>query len=196
MRNCIYCGESFKKHGNKKFCSSKCQRLAYADLKYERRLESLPKKICKVCGKEFTVNHTTTQQICNSPECRKKVRKANYEAMYVELTCKHCGEKFKGLKHRKYCSKKCSGDRRIKPTTKKGRVGICKKCGKEYVKNHNDQMYCSSKCYGKSKEIKIYKPCENCGKQINVKWKGRRFCDKECEWEFKRKVKEKNEIKK
>src|SRR3990167_1084026 len=70
--------------------------------------------------------------------------------------CSKCGNEFEARGNRsKYCSIKCQYG-----------IGVCRTCGKEFVKKSNTTGdYCSSRCWYNSEDFKDveYKKCSHCG---------------------------------
>lgn len=73
-------------------------------------------------------------------------KKNGYIRKYKMFTCKHCGKQFEARvdSPRKYCSRKCDGERKKKEL--KGYQYVCKQCGKEYRSTHKESFFCSKKC--------------------------------------------------
>lgn len=88
--------------GSAKYCSKRCL--------YDRNKADTLRK-CECCGKEFTSPPSQTHVKTCSTECGYKVHQVWNEKEKVELTCKHCGDKF--FEHeskagsRVYCSRTC-----------------------------------------------------------------------------------------
>ena len=65
----------------------------------------------------------------------------------IETKCEFCSKPIKSYKSqiRKYCSRKCFAEARIK----KKKTFICLNCGKKFVPRRNDKYrdYCSIKCF-------------------------------------------------
>lgn len=64
-------------------------------------------------------------------------------------------------------------------------IELCKICGKEFVKNVYNQIYCSSKCYNiamnnnRRQETK-FNICPICGKEFKLKVHNQIYCSEEC----------------
>lgn len=107
---CDYCGKEFLKYkcevekGLRKghthnYCSKECYK--------KTQLKKPPDKICKSCGKLFSV---TSQTNINEFCCKRCFHDYNTKDR-IECICEECGKKFYMLesvaKYRKYCSQKC-----------------------------------------------------------------------------------------
>jgi very-short-patch-repair endonuclease len=106
-RTCLICGKKFKiksylvRQGYGKFCSRKCQFVAYEKKRIKIK--------CQNCGKEILVPVSVGER---KNFCSKKC-KDDYERDYVKKICKNCRKEFllprweenkgKGL----FCSRKC-----------------------------------------------------------------------------------------
>lgn len=169
------------------------------------------KAVCRVCGNEF--NKLGRSVTCSS-KCSDINRKRHYEkykinnksnrGVYAE--CKICGEKFRKYGTTLTCSAKCreinnrnliyAGTKKWVKKRQKDKKGICKICGKEFLKNGSSTKCCSDECrvvnskrreYAKSKkkELKrqlqriVSKICPVCGKTF--KGNGNKyFCSEDC----------------
>ena len=77
------------------------------------------KLICPICGKGFIVSGNA-QKFCSS-ECRYIAHKAKPKGER-EFICSCCGDKFKSIKKKKYCSVQCSNFIHGRTTERKKRV--------------------------------------------------------------------------
>lgn len=87
---------------------------------------------CLECGNSFTPKQKT-QKFC-SKKCKTEFNK------YSDNTCESCGNVFRGVKGRKYCSTECR-----KSVTREERK--CKKCGNTFIERiKHDRKFCSTEC--------------------------------------------------
>lgn len=138
---CLNCGKSFQviparyKDGRGKYCSKACI-YAHKNSKVHR--------ICKGCGKTFTVYPSQVDECC-SLECSYEARR-----IQINLTCEHCGKAFRrrksDVKHkRNYCSPECfSKSRRL--------IIKCNHCGKSIERwigeaKRQTLHYCDKACW-------------------------------------------------
>lgn len=167
----------------------------------------LVKRICKTCGKEFSVSESKIKsgggKYCSN-ECRH-VGKRNK----IKRICPICGEEFSvypsGIKRGqgKYCSRKCMGiaqQGENNPSWKGGKVKcVCKTCGEEfyvsvYEKNNGGGKYCSRECMSigyTGENSPVWKGgqtkciCQTCGEEFfvitaKIKNGGGKYCSKKC----------------
>lgn len=123
--------------------------------------------ICKNCDKEFYFykSSTTGRGSFCSRKCKGEFTKKNSGAIRI---CPICKKEFyaKGNpKKRMCCSRDCGAKYR-----KKGKVVLCKKCGKEFYKPQNQlkkNNFCSRDCANKwQARNKIQFICKICGKKF------------------------------
>jgi hypothetical protein len=133
---CDVCGTEFKTRpsyakSGRKCCSKKCAHIHHSKVMTEKNaiIYIRPKKLCKNCGKEFTIKLSRDKKgygVFCSKKCQgdwasKNTRGKNswfWKGGLVIQECKKCNKKFlakpshikKGL--RKFCSKKCTFDYR------------------------------------------------------------------------------------
>lgn len=161
-KNCLICGKEFKAtKSNQKLCGSYNCKLEwqrkkhreYSKKAYDKKRMKPLVKICKVCGKEFTVN--VPHQLYCSDACRflqntyknrdlwlERTAKKENRQIYTK-TCEHCGGTFRTLKqNRLHCSKPECRRARVEAniTTYKTRERFDKKLAQEtldeYKRNH------------------------------------------------------------
>ena len=71
---------------------------------------------------------------------------------------------------------------------------ICSICGKEFISNKNNRLFCSKKCRGLSERKRIIFKCDNCGKEISIKQSyykedlKHHFCCRKCSDEYNHKI--------
>lgn len=127
-------------------------------------------KICEVCGKEFLVMPSLSQQRFCSRECQGKwqseARSGENSSCWkggkVIKVCEVCGEEFLVTpalaSASRFCSSKCFGRHHSEnirgensPVWKEKVVQICDECGKEFsvIPSKSHQRFCSRECYGK-----------------------------------------------
>lgn len=189
VEHCKHCGKEFiPERGNQIYCSKRCVILEGTDRRYRKRLENMPKKICEICGREFTVNFSANQKICGRIECENAREEIWKESYYITKTCEHCGKEFKGYKTRKFCSRECTYKSRIVHRT--GEILKCLHCGEEFEKRHKNQKYCGYDCFYDHVANKETVNCLNCGKEIKKEYEGRKYCNLNCFNEHKRKKKQ------
>ena len=139
------------------------------------------KLICKICGKEFKVNHSDVKK--GRRFCSKKcsnVYKTLQPNSKLKFACKICGKEFltfpSNAKQRAnlYCSWKCKTEGRSKPFK-------CQTCGKEFrVYKSDKRKFCSAQCMGISNKVDRKKICPTCGEEFNYKDNGQKFCSLRC----------------
>lgn len=89
--------------------------------------------------------------------------------------CKVCGREFKSInKYSSCCSLLCLHKKFSNSSF--NRVGKCKKCGKEFLKQGR-KIYCSQACDPRTFTQK--KECVICGKEFDKKRYNHKFCE-EC----------------
>lgn len=145
---CKQCGKTFSAPNNqkdRKFCSREC---FFASMR-------TPGRRCVVCGKPIDRRRGKTVRCC-SYSCagvlkirEGKVRKKEPPKM-EERTCEQCGKTFT-VEHsstRKFCSSKCRSERYRQAYATSGikEPRVCPQCGKEFMPNCKQQMFCSSGC--------------------------------------------------
>lgn len=109
--------------------------------------------------------------------------------------CKYCGGEFvpRVRNSMEYCSIECRDKASGRKRYTSGSVGVCRVCGKEFVKRYGNERICSDECRDASfrqKKHKYYKrtyiptgkaktetKCEWCGSEAN----GKKYCSKNCE---------------
>lgn len=153
------------------------------------------KKVCPVCGKEFTTPYTF-KKFC-SVECRTPsyYNKRKLKNKIYNRICLVCGKSFSTTDKRKiYCNDKCT-DKACKIREKEKRREameatrkVCPTCGKVFKPNVHNQEFCCKKCLRKAK-YKEYKnsimseyekTCPTCGKQFTAIKRNTIYCSSEC----------------
>lgn len=141
--SCAQCGQPFtvrrSMSANRQYCSIRCAHDA----------ETIHRKICPTCGKEF-IHQTKTH--C-SLECR-------INPTYAWTSCPECGKEFRYYRKypRKYCSRECSAVNNAVNNLgvyERGKPSVlvpCDKCGKEFLKLYNQYRattshFCSRACF-------------------------------------------------
>lgn len=113
-RRCAVCGKKIDPRRGKtvRCCSQKCAGV----LKIREgkvRKKSPPRmveRVCKLCGKTFTVPHTSYRTLCSS-QCVSEVIKRKSDIPGDERTCPQCGKVFappKRFKKTIFCSEHCA----------------------------------------------------------------------------------------
>ena len=157
--------------------------------------DTIYKKICPVCGKEFETYYSYTK-FC-STECRSAYYYNNIKAKkkVYNRVCSVCGNTFSTTDKRKiYCSEKCT-DRACKIREKEERRKamnatrkVCPTCGKVFKPNVHNQVFCCKRClrkanyqeYKKSIMSEYKKTCPTCGKQFIATKRNTIYCSSEC----------------
>ena len=118
---CVKCGNKYIGHFNSKYCTDclskgnwKLRKIADNRIDPVEKSDEREPRICKYCGKEFTVWHGN-QCYC-SEECRHSAYKLSQNAYhrkwyaenratgrYKEKTCCVCGNKYIGFGRSIYC---------------------------------------------------------------------------------------------
>ena len=112
---CPICNKEFTSLKYQVYCSAKCRikrnnNILLQKLKEAHRVT----KVCKVCGKLFETNRGTQQIYCSS-ECAYKGSAILRRLRTTKtIRCKNCGEKFKAMKGRMFCSVTCAKDYYLK----------------------------------------------------------------------------------
>jgi len=179
IKKCQYCGKEFKtSHANKIYCSRGCYSLARIKPRYCKicgKQIALGSSNSKYCSRECYLKEEKIKKICNfckkpyigsnitfcSKECQLAWHRAKREAegrvknpnYGRERPCLYCGELFKGVPSRKYCSCECAAAAKSKNIKK-----ICLACGEEFTINKEtswqNPKFCSPECqvlYNKTK---------------------------------------------
>ena len=121
---CEQCGKPVPK-GRRKFCSDKCSKIYFGQLK-------ITPKLCEHCGKKVPKGRS----IYCSDECRL----AHYGITNrVNKTCEICGKELTGYQ-KKYCSVECKNVSQGKINENK----TCEICGKPLTGNR--MCFCSNEC--------------------------------------------------
>lgn len=143
-KECLQCGKQFKpKRSTSKYCSQECQWLSMTK-------RDLSIHICKVCGKEFTLNRTGLKGYYCSREC-SYLDEAN--PMYD-----HSVQIDEANKRKKYGQElkeaKAECKQRLKEIDSQlkelSRFTECKVCGRMF-KSYNGSVFCSDDCRRKYK---------------------------------------------
>lgn len=131
----------------------------------------------------------------------KDIKTKNKELKQIYKKCKECNAllhinnyyKNKGcVNGRESVCKKCR-DEKAKLRNEK----VCAVCNKVFTSRKKNQLYCSSKCSGTSKENKLLVNCTYCEKELyRTEWEINKntngnFCNRDCQINWK-KTKEKN----
>ena len=113
----------------------------------------------------------------------------------MQKTCKQCGKTFEVFYgpnlRRKYCSDECRDKASGRIRYKQGAPAICKECGKEFIKQYGNEVFCSDSCKHRGrlkwrreeyKRTFVPKPpkftaCAVCGTETN----GSKYCSTGCE---------------
>jgi len=159
--NCLFCGEELTGKHQKKYCSVDCQKKDRSRQSAEKR-----KRICKVCGKEFTMHWLSGKakkgevkegQFC-SRECKWNARRKPIKVRVWH--CKICGKDMSA--YGVYCSDECRKEKErrryhsnseviclklreaYEPKEKKDRV--CGICGAVFATAYRTKSYCSYEC--------------------------------------------------
>ena len=169
---CLYCGKTFyplyERH--RKYCSTKCyhalrasrkkKTIPIAELRGEKHPRWAGKRYCKICGAELFDRNDRRIRRCNSEECKRAsiARKGHREERTI-VKCLWCGKESSvtpSKKHRKFCSKKCSGQYRSEHAKDSWTTFICKFCKEEFKANDSrirrteadgyKVRFCSKRC--------------------------------------------------
>lgn len=143
-KNCLQCGKLFKpKRNTSKYCSQECQWLSMTK-------RDLSTHVCKVCGKEFTLNRTGLKGYYCSRECSYADKDGN--PMYsLQNECRRLKELAKEnervAKENKRIAKE--NEKRIRELIKmssKFRSFECKECGNTCYTTSDKETYCNGEC--------------------------------------------------
>jgi very-short-patch-repair endonuclease len=96
--------------------------------------------------------------------------------MRVESTCPFCHSSFshEASARRKYCSKTCHDQSRLKFVN-------CRTCGTRYHKDANrGPLYCSRGCAAIGRRTKVERPCEQCHQLFLPFSKDQKYCSQKC----------------
>ena len=115
--------------------------------------DTIYKRICPVCGKEFTA--LDKRKVYCHPNCTAAAYRDRHRVKH-EKVCPICGKKFTTCRSADvYCSKECYEESKviyrhthkvIKEQVKK----TCPVCGKEFIGKNSRRTYCSRKCQYKA----------------------------------------------
>ncbi len=112
----------------------------------------------------------------------------------MQKKCKYCGAEFvpRVRNSMEYCSIECRNKASGRVRYQSGKTGICRVCGREFVKRYGNERLCCDECRDKAFRqsnhksfMKRYVPnpreshsrCICCGAETN----GKMYCSKECE---------------
>lgn len=197
---CEQCGKPFIAEKGARFCSNKCKAAHRRAIGADNET-----RICKECGKTFTVNRYKKTEFC-SGTCAStyngKIRHDKYvkgladgtiQSPVVEAVCPICGETF--TKKRWESKKVCSPECRIKYTAQKqtGRSNVitktfrhvCEVCGCEYENHSAHSTVCSTRCKQRKAAAKgrgmVEAVCVVCGaKFMHTKYNNSQTCSRKC----------------
>lgn len=175
FKQCKICGEEFIPHSSRqsycgnthkricKICGSefdyKCEANSNPDICYDCRGQKYI-KICKICGKQF-VTTSPNKQICDNPhyttciDCGKQFLLSNDRLYEHKQYCPECSSKHRGENIKSSQSKLPQGWN----TSKSEYIRKCKYCGKEFVTNKYNKLYCDGPHYA---------TCQVCGKKFTI----------------------------
>ena len=170
LKTCKNCGKEITTEGRALFCCADCQTIFYSkDIKKEIKAETLIKRICKYCGKEFET--TNKKRLHCNEYCKNQYkyrRKKNNEIEEIKKNCIYCGTEFETKNLNKlYCSSKCAVNKRR----------TCKHCGKIYF-GISEKQFCSVECM-KEHRKKIVK-CKICGNEFETSTLHQKYCSDKC----------------
>ena len=144
---CDYCGKDFlaKRSSYDKLLNGERKHLYCSVDCANNGFKNSVTKICKNCGKEFTVWKSYENQEYCSKDCLYEYKK-NHSVNEI-ITCPICNKEFR-QKHpkQKYCSTGC------RDISMQSRITcICEYCGKEFKRiksevDKNKHHYCSNEC--------------------------------------------------
>lgn len=107
------------------------------------------KKVCPVCGKEFTTTNKRKIHCCAN--CRAAFYRDKHRNVYKKV-CLICGKEFTVNRCLNvYCSKECYEKSKViyrhtHKVVKEKVKKMCPVCGKEFVTSVYNKRYCSRKC--------------------------------------------------
>lgn len=144
---CDYCGKEFlaKRSSYEKLLKGEQKHLYCSVECANNGFKNSITKICKNCGKEFTVWKSYESQEYCSKDCMYEYKR-NHSVNKIKI-CPICNKEFK-QKHpeQKYCSVECRNE------SMRSRITcICEYCGKEFDRkksevNKNKHHYCLNEC--------------------------------------------------
>lgn len=184
--NVLYINNYYKNKGcvnNRESICKKCR---------DQKAKNRNKKICVICGKQFT-SRSKNQIYCSNKCCSRSKENRIY------FNCDNCGKESYDIKSSYYnsinhfCSNKCLGEwksKKLKNNKFTRTVKYkCDYCGQEaecteYKYMRSKTHYCSSKCRDSINKITFN--CEKCGKETTkVKSEYNKskhhYCSVECE---------------
>ena len=146
--SCYSCGNDFSKkpslvaRSKRHYCSVDCRKIG-------------EERACKKCGKAFYAANARIEsgfgEFCSTACARSHSKKTR--------VCELCGLEFHRLGGGKYCSKKCSGQARIKHERTP-----CVTCGKD---TSGGRKFCSVACHNESQSRnKTSHVCKICGEEF------------------------------
>lgn len=162
IKICNYCNEEFKtRDKRRKYCSQTCY--------FESKKQKIIDKICKVCGKTYTValsqsdKYSTCSKEC-SIQYQNNLREERAKKHRVKQCCEYCNKEYDVIlsvynnksRNSRFCSMKCrnlweSENRRGENHHAWSQVLVCcDNCGDNfYIKNYkkdNTNKFCSVLC--------------------------------------------------
>lgn len=194
-KTCAECGSEYQTNREEqKYCSRKCSFSA------KRTGRTVHTKVCQYCGRIFqTVNKNGKYctSACTSRDAGEKRR--------GEYFCEYCGKPrwSDHPKRNRFCSRECATKMRnlinLPAKAEKERLWKekhrrkCPVCGKEFVANTLNRVYCSSRCLytvnlkqKRDEYAEEYEPvtftCAECGKSVTTRCgdKHRVYCSNSC----------------
>ena len=141
---------------------------------------------CPCCGKLFIQAHHS-QTFC-SPRCRRLNHNQHVRSPMASKTCALCGKSFQtNTDVRKFCSSECAHEntRRRQAGTldrRNGAIIKCKECGSEFIKYHQNQIYCDEHRVRASRELlpAHQMKCVICGSEFLARRIDAKTCGEEC----------------
>lgn len=206
-RYCIVCGSVLKGKA-KSTCSRECYKISLQNK--PRNKESAPNykpqlhierhRYCLYCGRDISVKYRDLKNpralYCNE-FCRTQftyyLKQSHIGGCtdYTTKVCGKCGMEFVTVNdYEDYCCIECSGNEVIHKVVHQGE---CAYCGKHFRQKNKDDIYCSNRCFIKSKLESPYvvkrKACENCNIERNGDIEDIRagklsFCNNDCYKDF------------
>lgn len=168
---CAHCGKPLNKD-QEKYCSRSCMREAWAAASEAKR-----RRVCKMCGKEFTMRHPSGKankgEVEEGQFCSRKCRGQWVSAQAALNTINGLSVRKGGMKA---------------STMSKIYARHCTVCGKAFVSRRSDRKFCSKNCsvqchqQRKTPHRKLEHKCKQCGKKFIPEYgnKRRAFCSDIC----------------
>lgn len=178
---CENCGKEFWVHSSREDTARRCS------MKCRKR----EKRLCKICGQEYSVMPSVLTQTCGKRECTNKLIGIRLSRSIL-VSCDYCGTKTSKrpchLKKNKwsFCNRECYRKWQKEKQKRTGKKAKCKQCLKEIYRfpaqiKNGVHLYCSQNCFNKGIEKTINIICKSCGSLFfGTPSSNRKYCTDKC----------------